>query len=80
MPRAIVRFSIDGEASNATGNDVRRMLEDQHADRIGTGAFELEDPDLEFVLSMMQDVLERMKAPRGGGHLDHFWLYIDRTG
>lgn len=70
---------MDNEPSNMTGNAVRKLLEALGAEKIGTGAFELEEPDLGAVLAAVQDVLEKMKRPAGGGRLDHFWLYIDHT-
>ena len=79
MPRAIIRFSLDGERSNITGNAIRKELEYFGADRIGTGAYELETPDLEALIAAMQDTLETLKHPSGGGRVDHIWLYLDHT-
>lgn len=79
MPRAIVRFSLDGDRSNLTGNAIRKDLEWLGADRIGTGAYELETPDLQGLIAAMQDTLEALKHPAGGGQVDHFWLYLDHT-
>ncbi len=79
MPRAIVRFSLDNEQSNITGNAIRKDLEELGAEKIGTGAYELDNPDLEAVIDAMQSALEMLKHPAGGGRVDHFWLYLDHT-
>lgn len=42
--RAIIRYSINGERSNATGNEVTRALEDRGFQKTGTASFEAEGP------------------------------------
>lgn len=77
MARGIIRYSIDGEPANATGNQVRKKLEDGGWAKIGTAAFDAIDIDPADLVATLGEVLELLKAPPGGGVLDHLWIYID---
>lgn len=77
MARGIVRWSIGGENNNATGLRIRKVLEDAGFDRMGTGTWEADGPPTADVIDAIQDALDLMKHPPGGGQLDHVWIYVD---
>lgn len=77
MARAIIRYSINGEASNATGNQVRGRLGEADFEWVGTASFEAEGPDVDELLDALGDVLRTLKSPPGGGTVDHVWIYLD---
>ncbi len=77
MARAIVRYSINGESSNITGNAARGALwEHGGFERSGTASFDADGPqeDLVTALRALLEVLDEMP---GGGTLDHLWIYLD---
>jgi len=77
MARAIVRYSINGEQTNATGNAVRKLLQDAGFDRVGTASFEAFGPPQPILVAALRDALDILENPLGGGELDHLWLYVD---
>lgn len=77
MTRAIVRWSISGEQNNATGLQIRKVLTNAYFARRGTGTWEIDGAPTHHVIDAVQDALELMKNPPGGGNLDHVWIYID---
>jgi len=79
MARAIIRYSIDGESSNTTGNALRKSLEDAGFDRIGTGAYEADGIDPAAGLLKLAEVLATLRTPPGGGTADHVWIYFDQS-
>jgi hypothetical protein len=79
MARVIIRLSMDsdkGPTHTYLANDMRG----RGAERLGTGAYELDGVSLETALQAIESVIARVRAPEGSGHLDHLWLYVDRTG
>jgi hypothetical protein len=80
MARAIVRYSVSGEASNATGNQVRGILEAVGFERRGrTAALEVDGAALPDIFQAIRDALDLLEAPPGGGTLDHVWVYVDEA-
>jgi hypothetical protein len=80
MARAILRYSIGGEKSNQSGNAVRKALEAVGFERVGTGSWELDGPPTAHLVAYVQQAMDIMKHPPGGGILDHVWVYIDDQG
>jgi hypothetical protein len=77
MARAIVRFSIDGEAGNETANRARAALElDSAFHRIGTGSYESHSSASQL-LHRIEHLLQVLREMPGGGDLDHLWVYLD---
>jgi hypothetical protein len=77
MARAIVRYSINGETSNVTGNAARMLLQNQAFDRLGTASFEADGPPQHDLLDTLRNLLVILENPPGGGSLDHLWIYLD---
>lgn len=77
MARAIIRYSVDGERSNRTGNIVDQGLAEAQFDKLGTRTWELTDAPIDHALVAIQDALEVLRNPPGGGTLDHVWVYVD---
>jgi hypothetical protein len=75
--RAIVRYSINGETSNVTGNEAAKVLKDAGFDRIGTASWEGDIPDQGAVVDALQKLVTILRDPPGGGRLDHLWIYLD---
>jgi hypothetical protein len=76
MARAIIRYSLDGDASNQTGNEARSILEGAGFDRIGTASFE-GDCDQAAMLATLEQLIDVLRRAPGGGTLDHLWVYVD---
>lgn len=81
MPRAILRWSINGESSNRTGVAINNVLRDADVDLtvIGTAAREIYHSDLLVVLNVLHQIMEVVGQPPGRGRLDHLWIYLDHT-
>lgn len=77
MARAIIRWSVNGEGSNQTGNAITKELEANGFGKIGTAAYEAEDAPLPTILTGIRQALDRLENPPGGGSLDHVWIYVD---
>lgn len=77
MARAIIRWSFSGEPSNVSGNAVRKRLRESGFDRTGTGSAEATDLSTASAIGGIEDALDVMLHPPGGGRLDHVWVYID---
>jgi hypothetical protein len=75
--RAIVRYSINDEKSNVTGNQASQILEDAGFAKIGTASFEADVPDQEALVDALSRLLVILRNPPGGGRLDHLWIYLD---
>lgn len=77
MARSIVRYSIDGEKTNATGNEARKILESAGFEKIGTASFEALDVDQAILLAALAQLTNLFANPPGGGRVDHLWVYLD---
>lgn len=77
MARAIVRYSINGEQTNVTGNAARKHLEAGGFDRLGTASFEADGANQGALVLALRQLLEILEDPPGGGWLDHLWIYLD---
>ena len=77
MARAIIRYSLDSDASNATGNQIRTDLEAAGFEKIGTASFEAWGIAQGDALNALDALFETLKNPPGGGNLDHLWVYFD---
>ena len=77
MARAIVRWSINGEANGHTHNQVTQALSNNGFSSVGTAAYEAEDAPLDVIHTGIQAVLAILTNPPGGGTLDHIWIYVD---
>ena len=77
MARAIVRFSINGEQSNVTGNQIRTLLENNGFDRVGTASYDADEMGTDQIVAALGELLQVLENPPGGGHLDHLWIYVD---
>ena len=78
MARAIIRFSIDNESSNVTGNQIRDLLQDKGFDKIGTASFDTDGMDTASIVAVLRELLPILETPPGGGRLDHLWIYVDQ--
>ena len=78
MTRAIVRFSLDGDGGG-TNNDVRKCLRNAGFVRTGTSTFECEHDDQAVALEALSEMLAILGNPRGGGTVDHVWIYLDEV-
>ncbi len=76
MPRVIVRYSINREGGNQTGNAIRKAVGNYGVGRIGTGALEGEG-SLDDMVNALRDVLDLVENPPGDGEVDHVWIYLD---
>lgn len=79
MARMIIRYSLDSDDST-THTASRLMLQGPPArfDKIGTASFEASDVDRDQLLDVLVDLLQNhLRRPRGGGTLDHLWVYFD---
>lgn len=78
--RAIIRFSVDGEANSALRNKLANWLTGKGFVRAGnTATYEhphIAKADLAKVLG---DFWRKANVHQGPGRLDHFWMYSDRT-
>lgn len=80
VARAIVRYSINGEGSNVTGNEARGLLQQAGFERHGrTAAFEAEDLDVPSLMAALRALLDTLENPPGGGAIDHLWVYVDQA-
>lgn len=77
MARTIIRYSLDSDASNATGNQIRTDLQAVGFEKIGTASFEVWDIDQDAALNALDELFQTLKNPPGGGKLDHLWIYFD---
>jgi hypothetical protein len=77
MARAIVRYSINGESRNTTGNAARSALQEGGFEKIGTGSFEADGITMPGAISALADLLTVLLDPPGGGTVDHLWVYVD---
>jgi len=78
MARAIIRFSIDGETTNVTGNQIRTLLQDNGFDKIGTASYDADGMAAVQIVAVLRELLPILEAPPGGGQLDHLWIYLDQ--
>lgn len=75
MTRAIIRLSLDGDGG-ATHNDVRAALVTGAGfTRTGTSTYEYDGPE-DAVLPALSQALAAIRRRRGGGAMDHLWVYI----
>jgi hypothetical protein len=79
MARAIVRYSINGEGSNDTGNRAREGLEASGFEKIGTATFEADGAETRELIAALRALLAVLERPPGGGSLDHLWVYVDNA-
>lgn len=80
MARAIIRYSIDHEGSNVTGNAVRGALQDARFEHAGTATFDARERSPADLISALRRTLEILDERPGGGEVDHLWIYMDRRG
>lgn len=73
----IVRYSLDGETANKTGNEIRANLEAAGFSKIGTASFDAEDISHADARDALRGLLDTLESPPGGGALDHLWVYFD---
>ncbi|MFL6239297.1 MAG: hypothetical protein ACJ735_07415 [Actinomycetes bacterium] len=78
MARAIVRWSVNGEKSNQTGNEVTELLS-VFGTKLGTGAWEVDGLELRPLFELLRRVMDKLANPPGGGSLDHVWIYADSS-
>ena len=76
MPRTIIRYSINGEGANQTGNSIRVAAAGYGIERVGTGALEGEG-SLQDMIDTLREVLDNPEKPPGGGEVDHLRVYLD---
>jgi hypothetical protein len=76
VARAIVRWSITGEKSNESGNEIVEILTANGFVRVGTASYESDDQPLPKLFDTMRRAMAVMQSPVGGGNLDHFWVYV----
>lgn len=80
MPRAIVRFSLNGDYGSAKRNAMVQQLETWDFFHSGTGTWEADEiPENEFLVAVANMLLAMNETP-GPGTLDHLWIYCDRPG
>ncbi len=80
MPRAIIRFSLNGDYGSAKRNAMVPHLETWGFYHTGTGTWEADDiPEHGFLIAVA-NMLLAMNETRGDGTLDHLWVYLDRPG
>lgn len=75
MARAIIRWSVNGERSNETGNALGRILKDAGFEKIGTASWEASGgSQLQMIVALGNVIVELGKRE---AQLDHLWTYID---
>ncbi len=77
MARAIIRWSVNGERSNQTGNEVVGRLQQAGFERVGTASYEVDGAPMRHLVAALRDALDVLERPIGGGRLDHLWVYVD---
>jgi hypothetical protein len=58
---------------------VRKALEDEGFDLVGTGSYEREGASFADLADALTSALAILKAMPGGGKVDHVWTYVDRS-
>ena len=83
MARGIVRYSLDRDGGNVSGNKARAALEvDGTFSRIGTGALEADGPSFPQIAARLRHFLEEMEAAHASDRaitVDHVWIYVDNA-
>lgn len=77
MARAIIRWSINEDTSNVTGNAVTEILKSANADKLGTALYEVSGASKDDLFDTLERVLAVLRTPPGGGPVDHLWVYAD---
>ena len=79
MARAIIRYSMNGEKSNETGNAVGKILKDAYFVKAGrTACYEADGVSAVEAVKAIKRALDLLATPPGGGRPDHVWVYVDR--
>lgn len=78
--RAIIRFSVDGEANSALRNKLANWLIGKGFVRAGnTATYEHQHIAKADLAKVLGDFWRKANSHQGPGRLDHFWMYSDRT-
>jgi hypothetical protein len=78
--RAIVRFSVDGEANSALRNNLSGVLTRAGFSRnANTATYEASHLSKGDIGKALGEFWRRANGHKGPGRLDHFWMYSDKT-
>lgn len=77
MARAIIRSSINGPSGNPYQSQLRKLLEAEGMQRIGTGAYEGDFPDEVEAMDAVTVALDFLRSLPPRYSLDHLWVYVD---
>lgn len=76
VARLIIRWSIEHEKSNQTGNAIRDIVKPLGFNAVGTASWEGVG-DTQSLLKALTVVIRTLHDMPGGGEVDHVWVYLD---